>query len=357
MILVTGGGGYVGSVLVPDLLAMGFDVRVVDTFWFPNALPRHPRLDLVEADIREADEGWLDDVDAIIHLAGMSNDPTADFAPRLNAELNVQVTRELGRLAVARARRTGSPIRFVYASSCSIYYSDIRGASPDVEVLTEDARVAPTANYSKTKRMAELSLLDLAREEPLFCPVMLRKGTLFGHAPRMRFDLVVNVFTLHAWKHRRLTVHSSGEAWRPLLHVRDAADAYLYCMVSPAELVRGKVYNVLRKNYRVLEIAHWVAEILEEHRGVKVQVARDRGISYGNRSYYVSGERIARDLGFRAERGTTKAVLEIWDNLEQGVYGEDPTRDPVYFNIRWFEQRGIRDDRVRPMEALVGVGA
>jgi nucleoside-diphosphate-sugar epimerase len=339
MILITGGGGYVGSVLVPELLALGESVRVVDTYWFQYQLAPHPKLETITGDIRSFDSAWLDGVHAVIHLAGLSNDPTADFAPMLNAEVNVLATRGLAELVARKAESENRDMRFLFASTCSVYYTTSQTAEVDAQPRREDSPAAPTANYSKTKRLAELELLRLAKECPVFCPVLLRKGTLYGAAPRMRFDLAVNTFTLHAWHKRQLTVHGSGEAWRPLLHVRDAVDAYVYCLAAPVEKIRGQVWNVLRKNYRTLELAHWVAEILDQHRGVSVQVKRDRTVESAGRSYYVLGEKIERELGFRAERGTTKAVLEIWDGLEAGTYGAHPEENPAFFNIRWFKER------------------
>ena len=339
MILITGGGGYVGSVLVPELLAIGERVRVVDTFWFEHRLAEHPKLEMIAGDVRRFDSAWLDDVDSVIHLAGLSNDPTADFAPTLNAEINMHATRQLAGLVATKAEREARDMRFLFASTCSVYYSDAQAKEGDVQAKREESLAAPTANYSKSKRLAEIELLRLAEAQPHFCPVLFRKGTLFGYAPRMRFDLVVNTFTLHAWKNRQLTVHGSGEAWRPLLHIRDAVDAYLYCLMIPTATVRGRVWNVLRKNYRTLELAHWVAEILERHRGVNVSVKRDRSVESGGRSYYVLAEKIAAEIGFRAERGTTKAVLEIWDALEAGAFGANPHENPAYFNIRWFKER------------------
>ncbi len=341
MILVTGGGGYVGSLLVPELLALGEAVRVVDLFWFEHRLADHPQLETITADIRDADPAWLNGVKAVIHLAGLSNDPTADFAPALNAESNVQATRRLAEMVARRSAATGEDLRFVFASSCSVYYTAAQESDADVRPKREDCLAAPTANYSKTKRLAELELLKLAEQYPHFCPILLRKGTLFGPSPRMRFDLVVNTFTLHAWSRRELTVHGSGESWRPLLHVRDAVDAYLYCLVAPVAKVRCQVFNVLRKNYRTLELAHWISEILEEHRQVSIRVKRDRSVEFGSRSYYVLADKMEKELGFRAERGTTKAVLDIWDGLESGAYGERPQENPVYFNIRWFKQRAV----------------
>jgi nucleoside-diphosphate-sugar epimerase len=339
MILVTGGGGYVGSVLVPELLALGESVRVVDLFWFDHRFEPHPKLEIVKGDIRQSDPAWLDGVTSVIHLAGLSNDPTADFAPALNAESNVRATRELAELVARRDKE----IRFVFASSCSVYYTETAESDGDVRPKREESLASPTANYSKTKRLAELELLKLAAQYPKFCPVILRKGTLFGHAPRMRFDLVVNTFTLHAWAKRQLTVHGSGESWRPLLHVRDAVDAYLYSLAGPIEKVRAQTFNVLKKNYRTLELAHWVSEILESHRKVQIQVKRDRSIETGARSYYVLGDKMARDLGFLAERGTTRSVLDIWDNLERGAYGDKPQDNSSFFNIRWFKERSLAD--------------
>ena len=335
MILVTGGAGYVGSLLVPELLALGNSVRVVDTLWFGNSLASHPKLTLIQADVRACDPAWLDGVEAVIHLAGLSNDPTADFSPRLNTESNVLATRQLAELVARRAAAEGRVIRFLFASSCSVYHTSTPEKAIDIQAKDEGMQVAPTANYSRAKRLAEIELLKLADTYPEFCPVLLRKGTLFGLAPRMRFDLVINVFTLNAWHLRELTVYGSGEAWRPLLHVREAVDAYIYCLVSPPEKLRAQIFNVLHKNYRLLELAHWVAEILEEHRRVSVRVKRDRSMQGGARSYYVLGDKIHDQMGFKTERGATQAVLEIWDALEAGQFGPAPQDDPRYFNIRW----------------------
>ncbi len=338
MILVTGGAGYVGSMLVRELLALGERVRVVDTMWFGDPFVPHERLELIQADLRTPDPAWLEGIDAVIHLAGLSNDPTADFAPELNSESNVLATRQLAQLVAERATREEREIRYLFASTCSVYYSPTTTEQANVELMTEDLPIAPTANYSKTKRLAEIELLRIADRHPYFCPVILRKGTIFGLAPRMRFDLVVNVFTLHAWRNRVLIVHGSGEAWRPLLHIRDAVDAYIHLLSAPTAKTRGEAFNLLHKNYRVLELAHWVSEVLEQKYGVEVRVKRDRSTDAGARSYFVSGDKIARTLGFRPERGTSEAVVAIWEALERGDFGPEPERDPRFFNIRWLKE-------------------
>jgi nucleoside-diphosphate-sugar epimerase len=345
MILVTGGAGYIGSLLVHELLAQGHQVRVVDRFWYGNPFLPHERLHLIDGDVRNINREWLDGVEAIIHLAGLSNDPTADFAPDLNSESNVLATRILAETTSEIARDEQREIRFLLASTCSVYYSPTTNGHLNVRLMTEDLPVAPTANYSKTKRMAELEVLRVAKSNPLFCPVILRKGTIFGAAPRMRFDLVVNIFTLHAWRKGQVTVHGHGEAWRPLLHIRDAVDAYAHLLWTPTDQIRCQIFNLVHKNYRVLELAHWVSEVLQE-RGADIQVKRDRNVGNGTRSYYVSGDRITDTLGFRADRGTREAVLDIWDALERGDYGQEPENDPKYFNIAWLKKTLLQDSTV-----------
>jgi nucleoside-diphosphate-sugar epimerase len=338
MILVTGGAGYIGSLLVRELLALGETVRVVDTHWFGSSFDVHEGLELIKADLRYCDTaGLLEDVNAVIHLAGLSNDPTADFAPDLNSESNVLATRRLAQAVAQKAQSEEREVRFLFASTCSIYYTSSVAGDVNVEQMTEDLPVAPTANYSKTKRLAEIELLRIAEQHPLFCPTILRKGTIFGLAPRMRFDLVVNIFILHAWRRRLLTVHGSGEVWRPLLHIRDAVDAYLHLLWTPTKKIRGETFNLVHKNYRILELAHWIAEILEQHRGVEIYVKRDRSSGDSLRSYYVDGEKITKALGFQPERGVAQATLEIWDALERGEFGVEPENDPRYFNIRWLK--------------------
>ncbi len=294
--------------------------------------------DYVDGDLRSPEPVWLDGVDAIVHLSGLSNDPTADFAPELNSEANVYATKQLAQLAAARAAREGKPIRYVFASTCSVYYAPTTSDEANVAVMTEEMPIAPTANYSKTKRLAEIELLQIAEQYPHFCPTMLRKATIFGLAPRMRFDLVVNAFVLQVWRNQFIPIWGSGEAWRPFLHIRDAVDAYIHLLHVPTDKIRGEAFNLVHKNYRVLELAHWVTEVIEKQYGVEVRVKRDRSNETGSRSYFVSGDKIAGALGFRAERGIMEAVIAIWDALERGEYGTEPDRDPRFFNIRWLKE-------------------
>ncbi len=338
MIRVTGGAGYVGSLLVRELLALGETVRVVDPLWFGDQVDDHDRLELIKDDLRYRDAApLLEDVSAVIHLAGLSNDPTADFAPNLNSESNVQATRQLAKAVAEKARSEQREIRFLFASTCSVYYTPSVAGDVNVEQMTEDLPVAPTANYSKTKRLAEIELLQIAEQYPLFCPTMLRKATIFGLSPRMRFDLVVNAFVLQAWRNQLIPIWGSGEVWRPFLHIRDAVDAYIHLLYVPTEKIRGEAFNLVHKNYRILELAHWITEILEQHRGVEAYVKRNRMAGEFKRSYYVDGDKVTKALGFRPERGVAQAALEIYDALERGDFGDEPENDPRFFNIRWLK--------------------
>ena len=347
MILVTGGAGYIGSVLVRELLALGETVRVVDPYWFGDYLPTNERLEVVREDLRYCDTAAvLKGVDAVIHLSGLSNDPTADFAPDLNSESNVQATRYIARAVAEKAEREKREIRFLFASSCSVYYTPSVAEDVNIEVMTEELPVAPTANYSKTKRLAEIELLQIAEQYEHFCPVILRKGTIFGLAPRMRFDLVVNAFVLQAWRNQLIPIWGSGEVWRPLLHIRDAVDAYIHLLYVPTGKIRGEAFNLVHKNYRVLELAHWITEILEQHRGVEAYVKRNRMAGEFKRSYYVDGSKVTKVLGFRPERGMTHGALEIYDALERGDFGSEPENDSRFFNIRWLKETMAKEGAV-----------
>jgi nucleoside-diphosphate-sugar epimerase len=329
MILVTGGAGYIGSVLVRELLALGETVRVVDPYWFGDYLPTNDRLDIVKEDLRYCNPAEvLRNADAII------------------SEANVQATRLIARAVAEKAEKEKREIRFLFASSCSVYYTPSVAEDVNIEVMTEELPVAPTANYSKTKRLAEIELLQIAEQYEHFCPVILRKGTIFGLAPRMRFDLVVNAFVLQAWRNQLIPIWGSGEVVRPLLHIRDAVDAYIHLLYVPTGKIRGEAFNLVHKNYRVLELAHWITEILEQHRGIEAYVKRNRMAGEFKRSYYVDGSKVTRVLGFRPERGMTQGALEIYDALERGDFGSEPENDSRYFNIRWLKETMAKEGAI-----------
>jgi nucleoside-diphosphate-sugar epimerase len=333
-ILVTGGYGYIGSRLVPALLNAGHKVRVLDKLLFGDEGlgSCRDRIEVVVDDIRTVGPEVCDGMDAVIHLAGLSNDPTAEYNPEANKSINAEGTVRIARLARERGVR-----RFIFASSCSIYYT----LHPDGKVKTEESPVEPQAPYSWSKRQAELGLLELADRK--FCPLALRKGTVYGQAPRMRYDLVINAFTRDAFAKRRLTIHAGGRMWRPMLHIDDAVDAYLLALNAPDHLVHGRALNVLSDNYEVIKLAHEVRRTLEGHKGIRLDLdIQQVGVS---RSYRVDGTRFRDGIGFEPKHSMASAVDEMWDHLETGVDFEDP----IYYNIRWLELLCAMEQRLKAM--------
>ncbi len=322
MILVTGGAGYIGCVLVAELLAKGEAVRVLDKLYFGEEGLKSVRdkIELVQGDVRHLDPKWLDGIDSVIHLAGLSNDPTAEFNPKANHEMNTVATGILAKACKERGIK-----RFTFASTCSIYD---RGLFAEDVLYDENSEVAPRAAYAVSNYEAEKILLDMCDDK--FCPVILRQGTVYGFSPRMRYDLVVNTFLKDALTKRVLTVYCGGEMWRPLVDVSDVAKAHICCVESPEEKVKGQIFNLSFKNYRILELAHWVREALKDRMKLDIQVDYSH---FKTRSYRVSAQKIETILGFKP----AVPVKESVENMVEKVlaYGFVDYMNPRYYNIEW----------------------
>lgn len=322
-ILVTGGAGYIGSVLVPKLLERGHEVRVVDRmFWGLPHYAGEPGVELVNADVRRLPEGVFDGIDAVDHLAGFSNDPTAEFSPDANWQMNAVATDSIAELC-----RTAGVRRLVFGSSCSLY----DGAEESEELLDESAALAPRGAYATSKRYSEEALLRHAGED--FEPVILRQATVFGPSPRMRFDLVVNAFVKDALVRQRLILHGGGRMWRPLVSVDDLAEAHVGCLEAPAEVVAGETFNVVGANYQVRELAEVVANALVKLG--KPVALEDGPLPRIVRNYRCSGEKLRTALGLKLE---TTAAMAVQRLVEQyGPSGVEELGHPKYYNIAWME--------------------
>src|SRR3954466_648617 len=309
-IVAAGCAGYIGCVLVPRLLARGYDVRVLDRLYFgeePLAGFRD-RIELVVADVRDLPDSAFEGIDGVINLSGLSNDPTAEFDPEANWQMNALATETLGAMCVERGIE-----RFVFASSCSLY----DGLPPGMH--DETAPIAPRAAYATSKRYGEEALLKLADRG--LVPVLLRNGTVYGYSPRMRFDLVVNTFVKDALLNGRLLLHGGGWMWRPLVDVRDVSDAMIAAFEAPAEKVRGQIFNVLHSNYQIRELAMLVAG--------SVQLVKDRQIELVEtpapkltRDYECANAKLSTTLGFIPRLSVLEAVTDLLEKLE----GTDRTR-------------------------------
>lgn len=321
-VLVTGGAGYIGCVLIARLLARGYSVRVLDRlYWGEEPLTGvRDRIELVVADVRELPGTALDGIDGVFHLAGLSNDPTAEYDPEANWQMNALATEAIGRACVERGIE-----RLVFASSCSLY----DGLPPGMQ--DERAPIAPEGAYATSKRYGEEALLACANDG--LCPVILRNGTVYGHSPRMRFDLVVNTFVKDALVAERLSLHGGGWMWRPLVDVADAADAMIAAYEAPRELVHGEIFNVLHSNYQIRELAMLVAGSVQLL-GRTVELVETEAPAL-TRDYECSNAKLADRLGFIPSRSVVQAVADLLSAIDVG--DRAMLTDPRYYNIRWLE--------------------
>jgi nucleoside-diphosphate-sugar epimerase len=312
-ILVTGGAGYVGSIVVDELLGRGHSVRALDSLLHgsvPSLLLAwgQPEFEFVHADVRDADacRAALEGVSAIVHLAAIVGDPACSRDPDLARSVNLDATKRLLDQAAAAGVE-----RFVFASTCSNY-----GRLDDDSFATEGSPLAPISLYAETKVGAEEAVL--ARADDGLATCCLRLATVYGSSPRMRFDLTVNEFTREVALERDLVVYGE-QFWRPYVHVRDAAQAILLALEAPAETVAGEVFNVgdTAENYRKLDLV----ELLKQRfPGARVEfVHRDED----PRDYRVSFEKVKENLSFKARWSVPGGMDEIVALLGSGLL-DDP---------------------------------
>jgi len=344
MVIVTGGAGFIGSVLVRELLREGYRVKVLDKLLFGAAgLTDLPAKAIIQKDIRTVTAADLLDDDgqpaeAVIHLAGMSNDPTSEFAPGATWEINVGGTDR-----VLRAVRDAGVPRFIFASSASIY--DL-GMEESEKALCEEDHVAPTATYSRSKLAAEAIVRDVSAGDPTVCCTILRKGTVYGWSPRMRFDLVVNQMTMNGLRDGKIQVYGDGSIWRPMVSITDAARAYLAVLRAPAAAVRGQTFNVVEKNYQVRELAIHVQEAI----CIPIGHRRPPGPL---RNYQVDGQKLRGVLGWKPLDKAMIGAAEIADGLRDHptcMQGLELTRAS---NIQWLQHLVEMEQALREMRGVL----
>jgi len=338
-VLVTGGAGYIGSVLVKELLDRGYSVRVFDKFYFGREGLKsvEKKIEMVQGDLRNFNESILDGVGAVIHLGGFSNDPMAEFNPKFNDEVNATATKLLAEACVHKGIS-----RFTYASSASIYDRGLKGS--DREQM-EDEEVEPKYAYSVSKYKGEQYLREIMKTAPKFCPVILRQGTVFGYSPRMRYDLVVNTFVKDAMKKGRLTAFCGGVAWRPLVSVKDVAKAHILAMESKEDVVKGQTFNISLDNFQVWDIAHRVKETFKGIKQIEVDI--DYSPDRMDRSYKLSNKKSENILGLRYTVSIESSVREMIEKISAGLAADFD--NPAHYNIRWLEQLKEVEDKVKSM--------
>ena len=319
-ILITGGAGYVGSILTLRLLEKGYDVSVVDLMIYgEEVLPDHPNLKKIKGDIRDVNllKIAIPGHDAIIHLACISNDPSFELNPDLGKSINLDAFEPLVKIA-----RDSGVKRFIYASSSSVY-----GIKDEPDV-TEEMVLEPLTDYSKYKAMCEEILAKY--QSPGFTTVTIRPATVCGYSPRLRLDLTVNILTNLAVNKGEITVFG-GQQKRPNLHIEDMAALYLLLLELPDEKIAGKVFNAGYENHKVAEIAEMVRETIGPQVNIITTSTND------NRSYHISSAKIKREIGFAPTHSIRDAIQDLKNAFDKGLIPDSLIADR-YFNVKQMQK-------------------
>jgi len=328
-VFVPGGAGYVGSRLVPELLKAGHEVVVLDLFLYGenvfDSIKNDPKLTQIKADIRDfsAVERGLKGCDAVIHLACISNDPSFELDPELGKSINLDAFEPMVKLAVKHKIK-----RFIFASSSSVY------GVKQVPNVTEDMSLEPLTDYSKFKADCEKILFKYLSDD--FICTVIRPATVCGYAPRQRLDVVVNILTNLAYNTGKVKV-TGGSQMRPNIHIEDMVRAYLHILNSPKEKIQGEIFNAGYHNNTVLELGQMVKKIVEKKRPVDLVVEPTND----NRSYHVSSEKIAKQLGFVPKFTIEKAVEDLVQAFEGGKL-PNSLHDDAYFNIKTMKSVNLK---------------
>lgn len=306
-ILVTGGCGYKGHILIPKLLKRGYEVTAFDIQWFGNYLSPHKNLTVIKGDVRDTDTIPLDDIDCIIHLSSIANDPCGDLNPQLTWEVSALATMQLA----DKAKRMGIK-RFIYASSGSVY-----GVKSEPQV-TEDLNLEPISEYNKTKMVGERVLLSYEND---MIVQIVRPATVCGYSPRMRLDVSVNLLTMQALAKGKITVFG-GDQVRPNIHIEDITDLYLHLIDHPE--IAG-IYNAGFENISIMDIAKLIAKY--------IPVDIDVTPSNDPRSYRINSDKLLL-TGFKPKKNVDNAIHEIIEKYRSGELKDEDH----FYNLRWMEK-------------------
>ncbi|MDX1892472.1 SDR family oxidoreductase [Mycolicibacterium sp. 050158] len=338
-VLVTGHQGYLGTVMVPILRGAGHDVVGLDTGYFAECVLGDPPVDplALAVDLRDVTPAHLAGFDAVVHLAALSNDPLGALAPQITHDINHHAS-----VRLARAAKDAGVRRFLYASTCSVY-----GAAGS-ELVTEEAPVRPLTPYAESKVRVEDDVAAMADDS--FSPVFLRNATAFGFSPRLRADIVLNNLVGHAVLTGTVRVMSDGTPWRPLVHARDIAAAFLTAMEAPLETVHGRAFNVGSEmnNVTVAEIAEAVVGVVP---GSSLLITGETGAD--PRSYRVDFSAFRRAVGFEAAWTVADGAAELYrEYTAAGLTEEDFVhRFTRLSHLETLQARGALDEGMRWVRA------
>lgn len=328
-VIITGGAGYVGTRLTKQLLDKGYTVVVYDTMYFGCYLDKHPRLSIVDGDIRDAQKFHETCIggDVVINLACISNDPSFELDDALSTTINYECFEPL----VVAAKKAKIK-RFINASTSSVY-----GVS-SAKNVTEDHPLVPLTHYNKFKGLCEKHLFK--HQSPEFVCVTIRPATICGYSPRMRFDLSVNILTNHAISNGKITVFG-GAQLRPNLHIQDMCDLYEFLLEVPDEKIAGETFNFGFQNLSLNDLANIVKKIVEKEFPEKGDIEITKTASNDMRSYHICSDKIATKLGYKPKKTVEDAVRELCVAFKKGLFKDTMSND-AYYNVKTLKAKGIK---------------
>ena len=317
-VLVTGGAGYIGSVMSRILLEKGYDVTCLDRLFFGTDSTKDiaDRITLVKDDVRWFNPEILKNVDAVFDLAALSNDPSGELEPRKTLDINYK-----GRVRVARLAKKYGVKKYVLASTCSVY-------GFQEGIITEESGLNPLTTYAKANMMAEKEVLPLA--DKTFSATVLRQATVYGFSYRMRFDLAINGMVLGFYRNGKIPIMRDGKQWRPFVNVNDTSNAFIKVLEAEPELVNGQIFNVGsdEQNVQIFDLAKLVAESCNLPFNYEWYGSPD------TRSYRVSFSKIKETLNFMPQITIGKGARNVFDALKEGTLNPD---DPRTITVKWYK--------------------
>ena len=332
-ILITGAGGYIGIPLCSKLLERDHSVTALDRYFFGKSrivkIAENSRARVVVEDIRDVKPETFEGIDTVIDLAGLSNDASAEIDPALTRAINFE-----GGIRMAQIAKTAGVRRYVYGSSASVYGEGIR------EGLAENDECRPQTLYAESKLAVEGALRELCG--PDFETVILRNATVFGLAPRMRFDLAINIMTLRAWKERLIYIMGGGDQWRPFIHINDVVRAFVLAVESDRDKVAGEIFNVGddEMNFQIRQLAQFVRDIVPN---VSVHTIPD---DPDRRTYSLSFAKFHQRFRFHAETRVHEGIVEIKQALDRGTITAD---DPSSYTLQWYRSLVDWEKRIKDL--------
>ena len=317
-VLITGGAGYIGSILVRELLSKGHQVRVIDRFFFGKESLKdiEDQIEIIKGDTRWIESNVFKDIDCVMDLVALSNDPSGELDPKKTMEINYK-----GRVRIAKLSKKTGVKKYILASSCSIY-------GFQEGILTENSDTNPLTTYAKANFLAEQEALPLADKN--FTVTVLRQATVYGLSPRMRFDLAINGMVRGFYKNGKIPIMKDGTQWRPFVHVKDTSNTFILTMEAETDLVNKQIFNVgsNEQNYQIFSLAKLVAD------SIGLPFNYEWYGSPDHRSYRVSFDKISTTLKFKPKFTPKEGAKEIYKALKNGKIDPD---DPKTITVKWYK--------------------